>query len=59
MIHERKEGKVSDVSFTRLDAKEELHLLVRLLVSCALNTIIHQIRHQIRPRSGCPSLLSR
>ena len=37
-----------DVNFTRLGAKEELHLLVRQLRSRALNTTIHQIRHQIR-----------
>ena len=43
-----------DVSFTRLGAKEELHLLVKLLMSHALNTIVHKIRHQIRQRSWCP-----
>ena len=37
-----------DASFTWLGAKEELHLLVRQLRSHALNTTIHQIRHQIR-----------
>ena len=53
-----KKGKpcFEGISFTRLGAKEELHttvhvhLLVRLLMSHALSTIIHQIRH---PRSLC------
>ena len=33
-----------NVSFTRLGAKEELHLLVWLLMSCALKTIIQQLQ---------------
>ena len=46
-----------DATFTRLGAKEELHLLVRLLMSRALNTIIHQIMHQKRPRSCMVSFM--
>ena len=42
-----------NASFIKLGATEELHLL-RLLTSHGLSTIIHQIRHQIRPRSWCP-----
>ena len=34
------------MSFTRLGAKEELHLLVWLLMSCALKTIIQQLQNQ-------------
>ena len=46
---------LGDASFTRLGAKEELHLLLRLSVmSHGLSTIVHKIRHQIRPRSWCP-----
>ena len=44
-----------NVSSTRLGAKEDLHLLVRLLMSHALKTIIYKIKHQIRSRSSCPS----
>ena len=50
-----KEGNVfSRCKFHRLGAKEDLHLLVRLLMSHALNTIVHKIRHQIRQRRWCP-----
>ena len=34
--------------------QEGLHLLVRVLMSHALDTIIYQIRHRIRLRSWCP-----
>ena len=44
-------SKVLEMQVSQGWFKEKLHVLVRLLMSQALNTIIHQIRHHIRPRS--------
>ena len=55
-IPQKKVKCFGDVSCTRLGEKKDwaIDLLVRWLMSRTLNTIIHQIRHQIRPRSWCP-----